>query len=156
VPHAKDDKVRRQKLIRSLIERNDVRDQRELLALLAVEGVRTTQSTLSRDLATIGVAKGPRGYEIVPAQTSPGDQRQANRVIRDAVESVAVSGAMLVLRTSNGYATVLAQELDGGVLESCLGTIAGKDTVFAAMPSSAAAHQAQRDLRKLMNRRRVF
>jgi transcriptional regulator of arginine metabolism len=148
------EKEARQRTIRALIERNTIRNQAELVALLAAEGVHTTQSTLSRDLAVIGVTRGPGGYEILPPSTTAGDRRMAMRVFRDAVTSVNVSGPMVVIRTAAGYAPALVQEFDSDVFPVCFGAIAGKDTVLAATPSSAAAHQVMKEIRRFMKARR--
>ena len=55
----------RRELILSLVERNEIENQDQLLALLEAEGVRTTQATISRDLRDLGIAKGSNGYAVV-------------------------------------------------------------------------------------------
>ena len=54
-------RAERQELILSIIEERSVRTQDELLAELSRRGVELTQATLSRELKSLGVAKGPDG-----------------------------------------------------------------------------------------------
>jgi len=56
-------KSRRHAVIRNLIAAGQVFSQQELSKLLAREGIEATQATLSRDLAELGVLKGPSGYQ---------------------------------------------------------------------------------------------
>ena len=52
----------RQRAIRDLVEQRPIRTQQELAAALRERGFRTTQATISRDVAELGLIKvGPRG-----------------------------------------------------------------------------------------------
>lgn len=55
----------RQARIRRLIEGEPVTSQRQLVELLEVDGVTTTQATCSRDLRDLGVTKERRNGAVV-------------------------------------------------------------------------------------------
>jgi len=66
----------RQSRIVELLSAHAVRSQTELAALLAAEGIETTQATLSRDLDELGAVKlraadGGAGVYVVPEDGSP-------------------------------------------------------------------------------------
>ena len=60
----------RQRAIRDLVEQRTIRTQQELAAALRERGFRTTQATISRDVAELGLVKAGRGgthaYAIPP------------------------------------------------------------------------------------------
>ncbi|MEM7228388.1 MAG: arginine repressor [Planctomycetota bacterium] len=147
------DKNERQTVVRDLIHRNAVANQFQLADLLAAEGIDVTQSTLSRDLREIGATKGPVGYVVPNDRPTSKERRALSRLLRDTAEHVAVSGTIVVIRTRVGYAQVLAQAIDEDVWSMCVGTIAGKDTVFVAMTSSASAHAVARECNSMLRRR---
>ncbi len=66
----------RQSRIVELLSAHAVRSQSELAALLAAEGIETTQATLSRDLDELGAVKlraadGGAGVDVVPEDGRP-------------------------------------------------------------------------------------
>ena len=111
-------KQRRQQAIGRLIGQQAIGNQPHLLELLAREGVRTTQATVSRDLDELGVIKvraagGQTVYALPAIETdriAPFDQLR--RVLGEWVADVAVSGNIVVLRTPPGCAHVVASALD--------------------------------------------
>jgi transcriptional regulator of arginine metabolism len=152
-------KSRRHAIIRNLIAAGDVSSQAELAKRLSREGVDATQATLSRDLAEIGVLKGPAGYllpEVTrPATrvTTPADSAPASgalaRVLRRELVSIDVGGTLVVLKTPIGHGNALAIELDRANLDGALGTIAGDDTVFVAARSELAARRLAKHMRDM-------
>lgn len=161
---------RRHQKILDLIDRQSIRSQQSLRALLARDGIDVTQATLSRDLRQLGLAKGPGGYMLPPpAGVRAGGQRadlSAPRrngtdaaddargrtgvdgigtllvdAVRSSVDSVRQAGSLVVLRTGPGRAQPVAVELDRTPPDGVVGTIAGDDTVFIA---AASAREAKR------------
>ena len=65
-------RTRRHQRILDLIADYAIPSQQQLQELLAAQGVEVTQATLSRDLRTLGVVKGPNGYALpeAPAGTA--------------------------------------------------------------------------------------
>lgn len=130
----------RRKLVASVVARNEVATQDELIALLAAEGVRITQATLSRDLRDTGVRKRGGHYCLAPEGGLPQvQQRRFLNRLADSVVDAQATGPMTVLRTRPGMAQAVALELAGAGLPDILGTIAGVDTVFVAAVSPSRA-----------------
>ncbi|HEX5740331.1 MAG TPA: arginine repressor [Pilimelia sp.] len=132
-------KAVRHQRITDLVRGRSVRSQTELADLLAVDGIRVTQATLSRDLEELKAVKargaGAGAYVIpedndeplVPAETAPARLR---RLLRDLLTGAAASGTIAVLRTPPGAAQFLASAIDRAGLAEVLGTIAGDDTIL--------------------------
>lgn len=137
-------RAERRRWIERVLVDTRVVNQQELLERLRDAGVDTTQATLSRDLADLGVVKGPDGWRM-PDQGSLAPTELAPAV-RAYLLSVEVGGTLVVLRTRTGHATPLAVELDKTRLEGSLGTIAGDDTIFMAARSPATARAIARRL----------
>ena len=145
--------LQRRARIAALIGANQVWSQQELADLLRKrEGIAVTQATLSRDLAELGVVKGPSGYMLAgTAPALPAGDREAllAAALRQHLVSVARGGTLVVLRTPSGHANSLAIELDRAGLTGTLGTIAGDDTVFVAAKDAEAAATLARTLERL-------
>ena len=91
----------RQRAIRDLVEQRPIRTQQELAAALRERGFRTTQATISRDVAELGLVKAGRGgtqaYAIPPrlreAETSGEDRIRT--LLRDMPVEMREAGTML-------------------------------------------------------------
>ena len=126
----------RQKLIAQIISESRISNQQQLVNLLAQQGVDVTQSTLSRDLEEMAVAKvrdgsGEPVYAISGTVVSVSPPEEAlRRVLREWVAGVDSSGNLVVVHTPPGCAHVVAAALDRSRLEEILGTVAGDDTIL--------------------------
>ena len=142
----------RQRAIRDLVEQRPIRTQQELAAALRERGFRTTQATISRDVAELGLLKagrdGTHAYAIPPrlreADTS-GEER-IRRLLHDMPVEMREAGTMLVLRTLPGSAHPLAAALDRARWPEVVGSIAGDDTVFVAFSDRGALGRVRRRL----------
>ncbi|AUS77673.1 arginine repressor [Actinoalloteichus sp. AHMU CJ021] len=133
-------RVARQARIAQLVAQRAVRSQTELAALLAAEGIETTQATLSRDLDELGAVKlrgadGGAAVYVIPEDGSPvrgveGGTTRLARLLGELLVSVDSSGNLAVIRTPPGAAHFLASALDRAALHDIVGTIAGDDTVL--------------------------
>lgn len=129
-------KAQRQHLVARIIGSTHVSNQAQLVELLAAEGVRATQATVSRDLEDLGAIKvrvpgGESAYAIpdLPAQqVAPEDHLR--RVFGDWVVEVASSQNLVVLRTPPGSAHVVGSALDRAGMPGVVGTVAGDDTLI--------------------------
>jgi len=145
----------RQRAIRDLVEQRPIRTQQELAAALRERGFRTTQATISRDVAELGLVKSPRGgmqaYAIPPrlreADTS-GEERM-RRLLRDMPVEIREAGTMLVMKTLPGSAHPLAAALDRARWPEVVGSIAGDDTVFVAFADRGSLSRVRRRLEGL-------
>jgi transcriptional regulator of arginine metabolism len=133
--------------ILELITTRPVRTQEELAAALSAEEWKVTQSSVSRDIAVLGLVKVGgayrRGQPRVP--TDPNEQR-----ISEGVLSVERAGdALLVIHTPPGEANRVAVALDRLAWNDVMGTIAGDDTIFIAVRDRVAQGRVLRQLKKV-------
>lgn len=130
-----DAKARLQAL-RRLLDKEESSTQEELREQLESLDFAVTQSTVSRDLRRLGAikmtdAQGRTTYRLAPEEAA------VPRVesLGDLVRTIDHNGAMIVLQTTPGSASLVARQIDNLRSKDILGTIAGDDTIFVA-PSS--------------------
>ncbi|WP_370247257.1 arginine repressor [Nocardioides sp.] len=136
-------RARHQRII-DLVGQRAVHSQTELAELLADEGLRVTQATLSRDLVELDAVKvrSASGAMVYAVPGEGGDRRLAapgetgaalqrlTRLCAELLVSAEASGNLVVLRTPPGAAQFLASAFDRAELPDVLGSIAGDDTVL--------------------------
>jgi transcriptional regulator of arginine metabolism len=124
----------RQRAILSILRRSPVRRQEELVARLAERGFEVTQSSVSRDLRDLGVAKAGGRY-LPPAGAQ--EREEIDAEIAQFVRAARPAGAHLtVLLTRTGAAQRVGIELDRAGWPEIVGTVAGDDTIFVATPGA--------------------
>ena len=128
-------KTKRLLTIRKLIESELISSQEELLFRLKEMNVEATQSTLSRDLKFMKVAKIPhkeKGYIYVIPESIQNEQREekVSAIITDTILSIDFSGNMAVIKTLPGYANAVTVLIDSENYFEILGTIAGDDSIM--------------------------
>ena len=142
----------RQRAIRDCLKASVVATQRELLDRLTANGIRIDQSTLSRDLAEMGVRKSGGRYVLAEA-------REAGPTPVDygaAVLSFQGCGPhLIVLRTAVGQAQPVALMIDAAGDPSVAATLAGDDTIFVATRSRKTQAVALRRLETWFGDKRV-
>jgi transcriptional regulator of arginine metabolism len=144
----------RHRAIRDLVAQRPIRTQQELAAALRERGFRTTQATISRDVAELGLVKasgrGTQAYALPPrlveAETSGEDRLRA--LLRDLPVEFREAAPLIVIRTLPGSAHAIAAALDRARWPEVAGSIAGDDTVFVACPDRAALRRALVRLRE--------
>jgi transcriptional regulator of arginine metabolism len=148
-------KTQRQHRIAKLLAEQPVASQGHLVDLLAGEGIRATQATVSRDLDDLGAIKvrGVGGEAVYAIPELPVDQRapedHLRRVFGDWVVEVAHSGNLVVLRTPPGSAHVVGSALDRAGMAEVLGTVAGDDTLIVVVTEDAGGALVAKHLRDL-------
>lgn len=139
--------VRRAAILR-LIRESTVHNQDELAKLLRKHGFDATQSSVSRDLRELGVAKAGDHY-IVPGADS-GASGTPFAAVANFVMEVRIAGPSLtVVKTTTGTAQSVAVAIDESSWSEVVGTISGDDTIFIAT-------EGGREQRKLRERLRVI
>jgi len=145
----------RQRAIRDVIVGRPIRTQQELASALRERGFQTTQATVSRDVAELGLVKAPRNgtqayalpTRLVEAETSSEDRLRA--LLRQLPVEVREAGQLLVVKTLPGSAHAIAAALDRARWPEVAGSIAGDDTVFVACPDRPGLKRAAARLREL-------
>ena len=113
-----------------MLRRRRVGSQQEIVERLHERGIEATQSSVSRDLRDLAVAKVGGRY-VAPAQRAGNaeDLREAARFLR----AVKPAGPhLLVVLTVTGSAQAVGLALDHAGYPEVVGTLAGDDTVFVA------------------------
>ena len=132
-------KTQRFATIRKIIRNELISSQEELIARLRECGVEITQSTLSRDLKYMNVAKVPhkdKGYIYVLPNTVQHDANVSSN-ISDNITSLTFSGNLGILKTKSGYASAISVPIDNLDSPDILGTIAGDNTVLLILREEA-------------------
>lgn len=134
------EKAARLAAVRDVIARNRVDSHAELLALLEAEGIRSAQSTLSRDLREIGARKTAEGYVVDPAIADDrGRRKRLRKELRGLVLGADRSGATLVVRAEPGREHAVAAAIDAARLGEVLGVVPGLGCVLVVTPGANPA-----------------
>jgi len=147
------DKRKRQAAILYLVEDRLVGSQEELRGFLHERGWDVTQSTLSRDLRELRLARVPTPdgvrYAVADGSVSASARPALDSLLPQLLTRVDGVGELIVLRTVPGGAQPVASALDGESWPDVLGTIGGDDTILVVTRSSGARERIERRLRKL-------
>jgi transcriptional regulator of arginine metabolism len=125
----------RRETLRRIINGSPIGRQEDLVRLLGKAGYPATQSSVSRDLRELGVAKRGDRY-VLPDDAAPvvDDFAAVARFVRD----IRAAGPNLaVIRTTVGAAQSVAIVLDRADWREVVGTLSGDDAIFVATASAA-------------------
>jgi transcriptional regulator of arginine metabolism len=136
-------RTQRQQAILRIVRDGAVSTQAELVQALRDEGYDVVQTTVSRDVAELGLVKvrAPSG-RLVYAAPGAGDVDRLRLIaaaMRRYATHVEAAGPLVVVTTPSGYASALAQAIDEGRHPDIAGTIAGDNTIFLAPRSGTSA-----------------
>lgn len=118
--------------------------QQQLAERLLERGFEATQATVSRDIAELGLVKVVRGDRHVYAAAATlaalprSDDSMLRRVLGDVPVDVRRSGLILLLVSTPGTASIIAEAIDRSSLSDQVGTIAGDNTVLVLFADEPA------------------
>ena len=123
----------RQQAVLEAIGAEELATQQEIARALRRRGIDATQVSVSRDIAELGLVKAGGHYVSGhPAAPAPSDPLAA------FVKSAAAAGPnLVVVKCDTGAAPRVGLALDQLGLPGIVGTLAGDDTVFAAVATAA-------------------
>jgi transcriptional regulator of arginine metabolism len=128
----------RRSTLAKIIREQAVGRQTELVAMLRKHGHVATQSSVSRDLRELGVAKVGDRY-VLPDTAGP---KSDFSTLKQFVRARLTAGTNLtVLKTTVGSAQSVAVAIDTARWPEVVGTISGDDTIFIA--TAGALEQRQ-------------
>jgi transcriptional regulator of arginine metabolism len=143
------DRRKRHLKILELISTRPIRTQDDLAEALAMEGWAVTQSSVSRDIASLRLAKVD-GIYVRPAAAIQKVRDPDELRIAEGVLTVDLAGdAIVVLHTPPGEANRVGAALDRLSWSEIVGTIAGDDTIFLAVQDRKAQREIVRRLREI-------
>lgn len=141
--------------IHEIVETRAVQSQDELRKLLRQRGWDVTQSTLSRDLHQLRLARIPTDDGVRYAFTDGGvatmedDRGTLDHLLPQLFDKVDGTGELVVLHTVTGGAQPVAAAIDSEAWPDVLGTIAGDDTILLVCRSVEARTRVMRRLTTL-------
>lgn len=148
------DKSTRHTAIRELVAGRAVGSQEELRKLLRQRGWDVTQSTLSRDLRELRLARIPDGHGSAryafPDASQDDTAPQLDQLLPQMLLGVEAVQVLVVARTVASGAQPVAAALDAAGWGDVLGTIAGDDTVLIICRSAQARERVVRRLKPLI------
>ncbi len=151
-------KRERQQAILDLIGTREIGSQEDLRLLLSKRGWDVTQSTLSRDLRDLRIARVPtdRGvrYTVNEGVADDGARAPLAAVLPQLLVRLDGVSHMIVLKTVIGGAQTVASAIDTEASGDILGTIAGDDTILMICRSEQARERVARRLAALGKRTR--
>jgi len=149
-------KTERQQRILRLVEERHLSTQAELAEALREEGFDTVQTTVSRDVAQLGLVKVRNGDgRLVYARPGAADLRRLDELaaaMRRWATGMTPAGQLLVVTTPNGLAAPLADAIDEAGLPDVAGTIAGENTIFVAARDGTTGADLEEQFRHHLER----
>ena len=140
----------RRDTLKRLLRETTVRRQADLVRLLRREGFDCTQSSISRDLRELGVAKFGDHYVIANESSAAVPANDAFAALAGWVRDVLTAGPSLtVIKTNPGSAQSVAVAIDTANWPEVVGTISGDDTLFVATAGAAEQQVLVSRLRSL-------
>jgi transcriptional regulator of arginine metabolism len=134
MPAEADIRRKRQDAILEIIRAEPVSRQTQLVEMLQARGIEATQSSVSRDLKALGVAKLDTGY-AAPGEPTVTNERERS-LMGEFVRSIDTAGGNLtVIKTATGAAQRVAVYLDRTGWTEIVGTLSGDDSIFVATRS---------------------
>ena len=140
----------RQNAILELVRERALSTQAEVASALKESGFEVVQTTVSRDIAELGLVKvrAPSGRLVyAPPGTTDSDRLRAlGAAMRRYAITVEAAGTLVVVTTPSGYANALAQAMDEAAHPAIVGTIAGDNTIFMAARDGISAQALKEEL----------
>jgi transcriptional regulator of arginine metabolism len=144
-------KFERQGAILRLVAERELSTQAEVVDALDEVGIEAVQTTVSRDIAQLGLVKA-RNAEGRLVYKLPGADdltrlSELTAALRGSTLSLEATGTLVVLKTPPGYASGLAKAIDEARLPDAAGTVAGDDTIFVAAREGITGAELADELR---------
>lgn len=147
-------KSKRQQAILALVAREHLGSQEEIRGRLSSLGIAATQSTISRDIEELGLARvhdhdGTR-YVVPGEARAPQPVAMLRRLLDEFAMSMVRADHGLIVRTPPGAAAALAEGIDRVGLTDVAGTIAGDNTILILGREGVDASTLERSLTQIM------
>ena len=127
-------KRNRHEAILSLVEKEELGTQEELMCRLHELGYNVTQATVSRDIKALKLVKSPvenGRYKYSAAKNENEDMSQKFfSILTHSVTGADYAGNMVVVKCISGMAGAACEAIDNLVEKGVVGTLAGDNTFF--------------------------
>jgi len=149
-------KQERQQVILELVATRSVGSQEELRQLLVERGWEVTQSTLSRDMHDLRVARVPTPggvrYTTENPSGAPDNRATLASLMPQLFQRLDFVRELIVVRTVSAGAQPISEAIDSEGTPDVIGTIAGENTVLIICRSDAARERVSKRLLTLARR----
>jgi transcriptional regulator of arginine metabolism len=143
------DRRKRHLKILELISTQALHTQEEVAEQLSREGWEVTQSSVSRDIASLRLVKVGGVYRRPRLRAESSADPDERRIAEGVIGIDAAGDALIVLHTPPGEANRVGAALDRIGWTEVIGTLAGDDTIFVAVKDHEAQQRLMRQLRKV-------
>jgi transcriptional regulator of arginine metabolism len=134
----------RQNAILDLVRNQEIASQEELLEKLLARKIDVSQSTLSRDIQELRLAKTGGVYTVMGAESGPASDDSVRRILREFLLEVSVAQNIVVLKTGVANASTVSLAIDNAGWPEVVGSLAGDDTVFVAVRTPKESQELKR------------
>jgi transcriptional regulator of arginine metabolism len=145
----------RHRALRSILARNTVTSQADLVSLLKGSGYDVTQATVSRDLHAVGAVKARDGdgvsHYVLADDLLPSNEAEEAlaHAMDEYAESIQVSLNLVIIKTPPGAAHVVAAAVDSSSVVGVLGTVAGDDTLMIIASEDVGGQRVRSQLERI-------
>lgn len=145
-------KRQRHRAILDLIQAQAIASQEELRSLLQDRGWAVTQSTLSRDLRELRLARIPTPEGPRYASSDNFGNTDQRAVIEDVLPQFFASlegvGELVVVKTMSGGAQPVAEAIDAAGWPEIIGTLGGENVVLVVCRSATARERIEKKIQR--------
>ncbi len=150
-------KKNRHEAILSLIEKEDIGTQEELMLKLNLMGYKVTQATVSRDINQLKLIKTPVDsgqYKYSFVNNSSEDYSgKYFSILSHSVMTVNYAGNMAVVKCYSGMAQAACAAVDNLNIDNVIGTLAGDDTIFILCKDENSAESFKTYIDSVLNKK---
>ncbi len=136
-------KRNRHEAILSLVEKEELGTQEELMCRLHELGYNVTQATVSRDIKALKLVKSPvenGRYKYSAAKNESEDMSQKFlSILVHSVTGADYAGNMVVVKCISGMAGAACEAVDNLLEKNIVGTLGGENTFFVLCRDEKAA-----------------
>lgn len=145
-------KKNRHELILNFIKNNAVSTQEEIIKMLADNGYKVTQATISRDIKELKLVKEHFGKNEIRYTVSSKNDNSDNfkTILTRSALSVELAMNMIVIKCYAGTANAACMAIDNLNITGIVGTIAGDDTIFVACKDMHYATEAMHLINQML------
>lgn len=152
MPSDVEQREERRREIVALLRRERVSSQEVLANKLAARGLTATQSSISRDLRDLGVAKVAGRYRL-PGELGAESVDALDELAHFLVDVRTAGPNLAVVLTTTGAAQTVAIGIDHAGWPELVGSVAGDDTIFLATRGAKEQRRVVERLRQVTRRR---
>lgn len=141
----------RQGAILQIVRTRQIATQAELAEALRLEGFDVVQTTVSRDVAELGLRKvrsADGRLVYAPPGANGNGTRELALALRRWALSFEASGNLVVILTPRGYASPLADAIDDSAHPDVIGTVAGENTIIVVAREGVSGAELRETLRR--------